>query len=298
MPQDSKEASFKELLDKYNIKPKKSLGQNFVIDNFALNCIVDALDVKDNDIILEIGAGIGVLSKEIVKRTENYIAIEIDKHLIPCLNDVLRKYERAKIIHADFLELDIEEEVNIFKGSNPMTVKIVGNLPYYITTPIIMKILEADINIDVIVIMVQKEVVDRIIAKPGTSTYGPLAVALQYFFRPQILFSVPPHCFYPKPKVSSVVVRFKKHRDPGIKVHNKKLFMEVIRASFEQRRKTLVNSLSNSANSKTLTFDKEVIKKVLDQLNIDNNIRGEALSLEQFVSLTNALSKTDNHKTD
>jgi len=291
MAKETTEASFKELLDKYDIKPTKSLGQNFLIDNFALNCIIDALELKDNDTVVEIGAGLGTMSKEIAKRTENFIAVEIDKHLMPCLNDSLREYEKVRIINADFLELDLESEISSLPVSDPGTVKIAGNLPYYITTPIIMKLLEMDINIEIMVVMVQKEVVDRMIAKPGTSQYGPLAVALQYFFQHEILFNVPPHCFYPKPKVSSTVVRFRKQKNYVNKVHNKKLFFEVVKASFEQRRKTIINSLSNSTTLKFLSLDKEVIKSILDEVNIDSNIRGEALSLEQFVNLTNVIDK-------
>lgn len=289
MAQDSNELYFKVLLEKYNIKPTKSLGQNFLIDNFALNCIVDALDIKECDTVLEIGGGMGALSKIIAQKTKKFMTVEIDKHLIPCLSDTLKQFDTVKIINADFLEIDVESEIKKYLGFIPTNIKVVGNLPYYITTPILMKVLALNINIDTIVAMVQKEVTGRMTAKPGTSQYGPLAVALQYFFQPEILFNVPPHCFYPKPKVSSTVVRFRERKNPVEKVHNKKLFIEVIKSSFEQRRKTLINSLANTTNSDLLNLDKETIKNILDRLNIDVNIRGEALSLEQFISLTNAL---------
>ncbi|HHV95337.1 MAG TPA: 16S rRNA (adenine(1518)-N(6)/adenine(1519)-N(6))-dimethyltransferase RsmA [Clostridiaceae bacterium] len=295
MIKESKEAALKELLDKYNIKPTKSLGQNFLIDYFALNCIIEALEIQYNDVIIEIGAGLGTMSKEIARRTENFIAVEIDKHLMPCLKDTLKEYEKVKIINTDFLQLDIEVEINNFPASCRQAVKIVGNLPYYITTPIIMKLLEAEINIDLMVFMVQKEAVDRMIAKPGTSRYGPLAVALQYFFQQEILFNVPPHCFYPKPKVSSTVVRFKRIKNPSYKVNNKKLFLEVVKASFEQRRKTIINSLSNSTGLKFLSLDRETIKNILDEAHIDSDLRGEALSLEQFVNLANTIDKYERH---
>ena len=289
MEEGTKDIFSKELFNKYNIKPTKSLGQNFLIDNLALNSIVDALNIKENDIVIEIGAGMGALSKRIAKNAKKFITIEIDKHLIPPLNEVLKEYPQVKIINADFLELCIEREINNYLKHMPDTIKIVGNLPYYITTPIIMKLLELDVNINAIVVMVQKEVVNRMIAKPGTNEYGPLAIALQYFSNPEILFDVPPHCFFPKPKVSSTVVRFtgyKRYDNSALKVHNKKLFIEVVKASFAQRRKTLINSLTNS---NLFSLDKEAIKNIINKLEIDENIRGEALSLAQFIQLTNTI---------
>ena len=286
MEQNTKDNFFKDLFNKYNIKPTKSLGQNFLIDDFALNCIVDALNINEKDTLIEIGAGFGALSKEIAKKSDKFIAVEIDKHLIAPLKNVFKEYETVKIINKDFLELNIENELYEYLNDMPQSLKIVGNLPYYITTPIIMKLLESSVNINTIVIMVQKEVVDRITAKPGTNEYGPLAIAIQYFCKPEVLFNIPPHCFYPKPKISSTVIRFKGYENSMTKVHNKKLFIDVVKASFSQRRKTLINSLSNS---NSLSIDKGKICTILKELGIDSNIRGESLSITQFVQLTNSI---------
>lgn len=304
MCESTKSSTLKQLISKYNIRPTKSLGQNFLVDDFALNSIINALDIKENDMVIEIGAGLGALSKGIAVKTDNFIAIEIDKHLIPPLSYVLKEHENSKIINADFLKLDIKAEISSYLESKDENsevfedVKVVGNLPYYITTPIMMRLLEMEIEIETIVLMVQKEVVERMVAKPSTSEYGPLAIFLQHFYNIEVVFDVPPHCFSPKPNVFSTVVKLtrlnKSEADTtkSLKVNNSNLFVEVVKASFAQRRKTLLNSLSNSLpHLKTFQLDlsKENIRDIMNKLEIDENIRGEALTVEQYVNLTNSI---------
>ncbi|HOJ09173.1 MAG TPA: 16S rRNA (adenine(1518)-N(6)/adenine(1519)-N(6))-dimethyltransferase RsmA [Clostridiales bacterium] len=280
-------AGTKETINKYYIKPTKSLGQNFLVDDFACRGIIEALNIKNDDLIIEIGAGLGALSKDIAEKAGRFIAVEIDKHLIPALTDLLKDYSNTQIINTDFLDLDIEKEI-IMNGFKPNSIKVVGNLPYYITTPIIMKLLTIENAIDIIVIMIQEEVVDRILAKPGTKDYGALSVAAQYFSTPEVLFNVPPHCFFPKPKVSSSVVRLIRHKVAPVYIKDKKLFFNVVKASFGQRRKTLLNSLFNS---NMFSLNKEEIKAVLKSQGIDENARGETLSIVQFAQISNMLSQ-------
>ncbi len=308
------------LISKYNIKPSKSWGQNFLIDANIKKKMIDALNIKKEDFIIEIGAGLGALSKEIAENGCLLAAVEADRNLIPPLEEVLKDYENIYIINDDILKLDIKNDI-IFrtleiinrkiekKGSRtnntnipnstiknnfipPSHIKIIGNLPYYITTPIIMKILEKEngIEIDEAVFMVQKEVAERILAKPGTKEYGSLSIAVQYYSKPEILFNVPPSAFVPNPKVFSSVLRLNIYKKPVVNVIDKKLFFDIIRASFNQRRKTLTNALFNA----NITFlKKSEIKDFLDDIEmsgINCNTRGEELSIEQFACLSNILS--------
>ncbi len=287
--------NIRTIMKQYDIRPVKSLGQNFLISSHIKKKIIEAADIQKDDMIIEIGAGLGVLSKEIANKAGRLTAIEIDKHLIPVLEEVLKDYENVKIINKDVLELDIKNDVicrtiNEGEGFIPTCTKVVGNLPYYITTPIIMKLLEEDSGIDEIIFMIQKEVADRIMAKPGTKDYGALSVAVQYYSYPEILFNVSPSSFLPRPKVNSSVIRLSIYKTPPVKVINKDLFFKIIRASFGQRRKTLLNALFNS---NLFPLSKEEIKSILKSLEIGENIRGETLSLDHFAQLSNAFSKKD-----
>lgn len=303
------EKNIRKIMEQYDIRTVKSLGQNFLISSQVQKKIIEAAAIQGDDLIIEIGAGLGVLSKEIANRAGRFVAIEIDKHLIPVLEEELKGYKNVKIINEDVLKLDIQNDIirrtiNDEEGFMPAAVKVVGNLPYYITTPIIMNLLEYDLKIhndmeisgdteigknlkiNEIIFMVQKEVAERIVAKPGTKDYSALSVAVQYYTRPEILFNVSPSSFMPKPKVYSSVIRLSIYKTPPIKVFDKDLFFKVIRASFEQRRKTLVNALFNA---NLCTFNKEEIKSLLKNMEINENARGETLSLFQFAQLSNEI---------
>lgn len=280
----------KEILQKYNIRLTKSLGQNFLIDDNIVKRIVDAADVNAADLAIEIGPGIGSMTVELAARAGYVVAIEIDKHLIPALKENLSTFSNTHIINADVLDLDFKEVIPGFKQDNPSlsSVKVTANLPYYITTPIIMKLLEEDPGIDTMVFMVQKEVADRMVAKPGGKDYGALSVAVQYYSEPQKVLSVPPHCFIPQPEVDSTVIRLSIRKTPPVELVSKELFFKVVKASFGQRRKTLVNALFNSGS---FVENKEEIKKMLKDIGIGENQRGETLSIMQFAQLANAFSK-------
>lgn len=290
------EKNIRTIMEQYNIKPVKSLGQNFLISSQVQKKIIEAAAIERDDLIIEIGAGLGVLSKEIAYRAGRFIAIEIDKHLIPVLEEELEDHKNIVIINEDILKLDIQNDVICritYEGEGfiPACIKVVGNLPYYVTTPIIMKLLEDSSGINEIIFMIQKEVAKRIIAKPGTKDYGALSVAVQYYSRPEILFYVPPSSFIPRPKVYSSVIRLSIYKTPPVRVLDKDLFFRIIRASFGQRRKTLLNALFNA---KIFAFDKEEIKLILKGVGISEGIRGETLSLNQFAQLSNEFFKLAN----
>lgn len=276
-----------EILNKYHFVFQKRFGQNFLIDTHVLNKIVAAADITKDDCVLEIGPGIGTLTQYLCEAAGKVIAVEIDKKLIPILeNDTLAQYDNVTIINEDVMKLDLPKLVNEENEGRP--IKVVANLPYYITTPIIMGLLEAHLPIKSLTVMVQKEVAERMQATPGTEDYGALSLAVQYYCTPYIAANVPPNCFMPRPNVGSAVIRLTLHDTPPIEVKDEKLLFALIRASFNQRRKTLVNGINNSPE---LSISKEEVSSALEALGLSPSVRGETLSLEQFASLANIFSK-------
>lgn len=273
-----------EVLQRYNFNFQKKFGQNFLIDNNILEKIVDAARLTKEDCVLEIGPGIGTMTQYLASKAKTVIAVEIDKNLIPILNDTLSQYENVKIINEDILKVDINHIIE--EENNGKPIKIVANLPYYITTPIIMQLFESHIALESITVMVQKEVADRMQAVPGTKDYGALSLAVRYYSQPEIITRVPASCFMPRPNVDSTVIRLTGYDEPGLKVTDEAYLFAVIRASFNQRRKTLVNGLSNASN---VGVSKDDVKKVLGQMGLSENVRGETLSLELFIELSNKL---------
>jgi len=274
----------KEIINKYGFHFNKGLGQNFLIDGNILHQIINASEIDRSTGVIEIGPGIGVLTQEIAEKAGKVIAIELDSHLIPILKETLSDYDNVKIINDNALKVDMKRIINDeFKN---MQVKVVANLPYYITTPIVMKLLEDRLNIHSMVIMVQKEVADRMVAKPGGKNYGALSVAVQYFTQPRIVTVVQPHSFIPQPKVSSAVIKLDLLDQPLVKVENEERFFKVVKAAFGQRRKTLVNAITNSKDFK---ITKEELKEILIRLSINENQRGETLSIMQFAALSDAI---------
>ena len=273
-----------EVLQKYRFNFQKKFGQNFLIDTHVLDKIIDASGVTEDDFVLEIGPGIGTMTQYLCERAREVVAVEIDKNLIPILSDTLKNYSNVTVINEDILKLDIcklSEEKN-----QGRPIKVVANLPYYITTPIIMGLFESHVPIDSITIMVQKEVAERMQEGPGSKEYGALSLAVQYYAKPEIVANVPPNCFMPRPNVGSAVIRLTRHEKPPVEVEDEKLMFRIIRASFNQRRKTLANGLNNSPE---IHLPKEVIQESIVSLGVPENIRGEALSLEQFAELSNEI---------
>ncbi len=274
----------KEIIHKYNFRFNKNLGQNFLIDSNILDTIVDASVIKENTGVIEIGPGIGVLTQSLAEKAEKVVAVELDTHLIPILEDTLQMYPNVRIIHGDALKVDMETIIqHEFKE---MDVKVVANLPYYITTPIIMGLLEKRLNISSLVVMIQKEVAERMIAQPAKKDYGALSVAVQYYTKPSIVTTVSPHCFMPQPKVESTVIKLDILKKPSVTVEDERKFLKVVKAAFGQRRKTLVNALTNSGSFK---MSKEDLKELLEKLGIEEKQRGETLSINQFAELSNAI---------
>jgi 16S rRNA (adenine1518-N6/adenine1519-N6)-dimethyltransferase len=275
-----------EVLQKYHFNFQKKFGQNFLIDTHVLEKIIAAADVTKDDFVLEIGPGIGTMTQYLCEHARAVAAVEIDKNLIPILGDTLGAYDNVEIINQDILKVDIKKLAEEKNGGRP--IKVVANLPYYITTPIIMGLFESHVPIDSITVMVQKEVADRMQVGPGTKDYGALSLAVQYYAEPKIVAIVPPNCFMPRPKVGSAVIRLTRHKEPPVQVADEKLMFRIIRASFNQRRKTLANGLKNSGE---LTLSKEVIEESITELGVPVTIRGEALSLAQFAELSNIILK-------
>ena len=275
-----------EILQKYNFNFQKKFGQNFLINTGVLEDIIDAAEVTDEDMVLEIGPGIGTMTQYLCENARQVIAVEIDTNLIPILKDTLSAYDNVRIINDDILKVDINELAREYNNGRP--IKVVANLPYYITTPIIMGLFESHVPIESITVMVQKEVADRMQAGPGTKDYGALSLAVQYYSKPQIVVNVPPSCFMPQPKVGSTVISLRRHQQPIVQVEDEKLMFKVIRASFNQRRKTLANGLNNYGG---INLTKEQIQQSIEELGVPVNIRGEALSLEQFACLSNIIGK-------
>lgn len=274
------------ILQKYDFVFQKRYGQNFLIDTHVLEKIIREADITKEDMVLEIGPGIGTMTQYLCENAKKVVAVEIDKNLIPILeNDTLAAYHNVTVINDDILKIDINRLVEEENGGKP--IKVVANLPYYITTPIIMGLFENHVPIESITIMVQKEVADRMQVGPGTKEYGALSLAVQYYAKPEIVANVPQNCFMPRPNVASAVIKLTRHEQPVVDVEDEKLMFRIIRAAFNQRRKTLQNSIHNSPD---LNFSKEQVVDVLTQMNLSPTIRGEALSLEQFAEFSNRLS--------
>lgn len=275
-----------EVLQKYKFVFQKKYGQNFLIDTHILDKIIESAQITKEDCVLEIGPGIGTMTQYLAESAREVIAVEIDKALMPILEDTLSAYENVTIMNADILKVDVQKIVD--EKNYGKSIKVVANLPYYITTPIIMGLFESHIPLESITIMVQKEVADRMQVGPGTKDYGALSLAVQYYAKPCIITEVSPNCFMPRPNVGSAVIRLTKYEKPPIKVVDEAYFFAIIRASFNQRRKTLVNGLTNATH---LNLTKEKITDALENMNLKANIRGEILTIEQFAELANYLLK-------
>lgn len=272
------------VLQKYNFTFQKKYGQNFLIDSHVLEKIMDVAEIGKDDCVVEIGPGIGTMTQYLAERAGEVVAVEIDKNLIPILTETLADYKNVSIINEDILKVDLNRIVEGKNGGRP--VKIVANLPYYITTPIIMGLFENHVPVKSITVMVQKEVADRMQVGPGTKDYGALSLAVQYYAKPEIVAIVPPNCFIPRPNVASAVIRLTCHEKKPVEVKNEKGMFALIRASFNQRRKTLANSLSNAQN---LSLTREQVTEALESMQLSPTIRGEALTLEQFAALADIL---------
>ena len=275
-----------EVIQKYEFAFQKKFGQNFLIDGHVLNKIIAAADITKEDFVLEIGPGIGTMTQYLAEAAGRVMAVEIDRKLIPILQETLQEYDNVEILNEDILKVDIGALVEEKNGGKP--IRVVANLPYYITTPIIMGLLEKHVPVESITVMVQKEVAQRMQAEPGTKDYGALSLAVQYYCEPYIVANVPPNCFMPRPKVGSAVIRLRTHQEPPVKTEHEALMFRLIRASFNQRRKTLANGLNNSPE---LSCSKEEIAAAIEKLGVPSTIRGEALTLEQFARLADILGK-------
>lgn len=275
-----------EVLQKYNFNFQKKFGQNFLIEPHVLETIVEAAGVGKDDCVLEIGPGIGTMTQYLAEEAGEVIAVEIDKALIPILKDTLAAYPNVNVIHGDILKLDVKELVRDRNAGKP--VKVVANLPYYITTPIIMQLFESHVPLESITIMVQTEVAERMQVGPGTKDYGALSLAVQYYSRPEIVAHVPPSCFMPKPNVGSTVIRLTRYEQPPVVTADEEFMFKLIRASFNQRRKTLVNGLSNASG---LNLSKAEVAEALEKMELPPAVRGETFTLEQFARLGSLLYK-------
>lgn len=275
-----------EVLKKYQFNFAKKFGQNFLIDTHVLEKIIRAAAITKEDYVLEIGPGIGTMTQYLCEAAKEVIAVEIDSNLIPILADTLAAYDNVTVLHQDILKVDIRRLVDERCEGKP--IKVVANLPYYITTPIIMGLFESHVPIQSITVMVQKEVAVRMQAGPGTKDYGALSLAVQYYADPYIVANVPPNCFMPRPGVGSAVIRLTRHEVPPVAVRDEKLMFSLVRASFNQRRKTLVNGLSNSPE---LSFSKEQILQAVEKLGLGMTVRGEALTLRQFACLSDLFTE-------
>lgn len=272
------------VLQKYGFRFQKKFGQNFLIDTHVLDKIIRAAEINKEDCVLEIGPGIGTMTQYLAENAREVIAVEVDKNLIPILEDTLSQYDNVTVINEDILKLDIAQLAAEKNDGRP--IKVVANLPYYITTPIIMSLFESHVPVKSITVMVQKEVADRMQAGPGSKEYGALSLAVQFYARPEVVANVPPNCFMPRPNVGSAVIRLTRYDRPPVDVSDESCLFALIRAGFNQRRKTLVNALANAGIS-----DKDTVQEVLTQMGLSETIRAEALSLSEFADLTDALEQ-------
>ena len=275
-----------EVIKKYEFCFQKKFGQNFLIDGHVLDKIIAGAGVTKDDMVLEIGPGIGTMTQYLAEAAGKVVAVEIDRNLLPILQETLADYDNVKVIHADVLSLDLEKLVQEENGGRP--IKVVANLPYYITTPIIMALFEQHVPLANVTVMVQKEVAARMTSGPGSKDYGALSLAVQYYAEPYIVANVPCNCFMPRPNVDSAVIRLTRYEEPPVQVNDEKMLFKIIRASFNQRRKTLQNGLNNSSE---LNFTKDQIAAAIAEAGFSPSVRGEALTLEQFAKLTDILLK-------
>lgn len=273
-----------DILKKYDFHFQKKFGQNFLIDTHVLEKIIDAAGVTKDDFVLEIGPGIGTMTQYLCERAREVMAVEIDDKLIPILADTLSAYDNVTVVNEDILKLDIDQIAREHNAGKP--IKVVANLPYYITTPIIMGLFESHVPLESITVMVQKEVADRMQSGPGTKDYGALSLAVQFYSKAEIVANVPANCFMPRPNVGSAVIRLTCHEERPVDVKDENFMFKIIRASFNQRRKTLQNGLNNASN---LNVNKEQVVAALEKMGLPATVRGEALSLEQFATLSNLL---------
>ncbi len=273
-----------EILNKYKFVFQKKFGQNFLIDEHVLGKIIRSAEITEDDFVVEIGPGIGTLTQYLAASAREVAAIEIDDALIPILEDTLSAYDNVTVIHEDVLKVDLCKLAEEKNGGKP--IKVVANLPYYITTPIIMGLFENHVPVESITIMVQKEVADRMKTGPGSKDYGALSLAVQYYAKPELVANVPPNCFMPRPRVGSAVIRLTRHAEAPVQAEDEKLMFQMIRASFNQRRKTLVNGLGNAPE---LHIPKEMATEALEDMGLGANVRGEALTLAQFAELSNRI---------
>lgn len=275
-----------DVLQKYNFNFQKKFGQNFLIDTNILEKIIDSAEITKDDCVLEIGPGIGTMTQYLAERAGEVVAVEIDKNLIPILTDTLSAYSNVTIINEDILKVDINKLCDEKNDGRP--IKVVANLPYYITTPIIMGLFESRVPLKSITVMVQKEVAERMQVGPGTKDYGALSLAVQFYAKPEVVCQVPPTCFIPKPGVGSAVIRLLRYEEPPVEVKDENKMFAIIRAAFNQRRKTLVNSLGNASG---INVSKDAVLQAIEDMNLSPTIRGEALTLEQFARLSDLLYK-------
>ena len=273
----------KEIINKYSFAFQKKFGQNFLIDSNVLESIIRGAEITKDDFVLEIGPGIGTMTQYLCEAARQVVAVEIDKMLIPILEDTLSEYDNVEVINQDVLKVDIKSLAE--EKNNGKPIKVVANLPYYITTPIIMGLFESHVPLDSITIMVQKEVADRMQCGPGTKDYGALSLAVQFYAKPKVVLNVPASCFMPRPNVDSAVIRLERFKTPPVDVKNEHLMFKIIRASFNQRRKTMLNSVGNSG----IGITKEALTSALETMGLPLTIRGEALTLKQFAELSNLL---------
>ena len=276
-----------EIIQKYQFAFQKKFGQNFLIDTHVLDKIISAAGITGDDCVLEIGPGIGTMTQYLAEHAGKVVAVEIDTNILPILDETLKGYSNVTVINSDILKLDMNQLVDEYNDGRP--IKVVANLPYYITTPIIMGLFESNVPIDNITVMVQKEVADRMQVGPGSKDYGALSLAVQYYAKPYIVANVPPNCFIPRPNVGSAVIRLTRYQEPPVQVDEPGIMFRLIRASFNQRRKTLQNGLNNSPE---VPYTKEQIAAAIESLGVPASVRGEALTLEQFASLANYFTRT------
>ena len=274
------------VLQRYGFNFQKKYGQNFLIDTHVLDKIIGAAQIGPDDFVLEIGPGIGTMTQYLAEAAREVVAVEIDTKLIPILQDTLKEYDNVTVLNEDILKVDIRKIAEEKNGGKP--IKVVANLPYYITTPIIMGLFESEVPLDYITVMVQKEVADRMQVGPGTKDYGALSLAVQYYAEPYIVANVPPNCFIPRPAVGSAVIRLTRYQEKPVKVNDASFMFKIIRASFNQRRKTLQNGLYNSSE---LRIPKEKTVAALEEMGLTPTIRGEKLSLEEFAQLSDILGR-------